>query len=750
MEKNKKDKNLILKNIYRMTTGLMLSIFMVNCNIGQKEQSNKGASTMLSPAPTNTVIIHEMAFEFDDKITTAFNSLSQQERIMVYYLQQAGATCTPLFIDHIHRHGLRIIDLFNTLHQHSSDLAEKTNLGFSAANFNKDVYEFLHYLLANHGQYFQREHGNAKRSPAKIGLSTLTQQNVIQAFEVLDLPEDAAFVKEQSAIIFDAATEPTLNVSGSIEKSAVNFYAKGFTEEDYQSIPAEKRGNINTYFDIAIVDGKRTPVVVPYAIGHRYSEELTQACGWLSKAYDLALKYPENFDNHFAESLRTMIEYLSTGNEDFFKKHSIAWLQSKSKLDYCFGFIECYDDPKGIRSSFQGEVTVKSLDITKLNALLPAIEATLPFPSAFKRDGVEDGTASIPNASINVKIFGMGHLGPMSVTAAYCLPNYSEIRASHGSKQIIYPSDKGLAQRLQPEKARRLFNLKERADWLAQHDPEGMLSRDIWDVQCILHETIGHASGKLATHTFKEGDKLTISNVTHKVGDTIPVTNNNIAEFLNGYDSSLEELRAEIVAQYVSVEYLDTLLQANFLTKWLSVMDKETLQKNLILGMAKTGLNRLLQLSDNATEITGAHAQANSVIMNYLIDNGGLTLAEEPITIDDKEFVVLGLTFKDFAKTRQLIKELLLEVQRIKSTADGQAVTRLFETYGTKIRNKDHIRYLQACREHLVGKVKASVTIYPVFEPVVDPVGQVIDCTATWPQNFLDGYSKTHPQLVHP
>lgn len=739
----------MLKNMCKMSSGFVLCFFMAHCNIGSREPSNKGASAMLSPAPTNTSIIHEMAFEFDEKITSAFNMLTTEERIMTYYIHRAGAACTPLFIDHLHRHGLKIIRLFDTLHRNAHDLTTCSNLGFNVTKFNKDVYDFFHYLLANHGQYFQREHGNEKRTPSKIGLQTLTPQNIIQALEALNRSEDVQFVKEHSAIIFDATTEPTLKVHGSIEKSAINFYAQGFTEEDYQAIPAKDRSNINTYFDVTIVDGKRIPRVTPFAIGHRYSDELTEACGWLTKAHSLAIKHPETFDAHFTKSLKLMIEYLSSGDEELFKEHSIEWLQSKNRLDYCFGFIESYDDPKGIRSSFQAEVTVKSLDISKLNSLLPSIEAALPLPAEFKRKGLADGTASIPNASINVKIFGTGHLGPVNSTAAYCLPNYSDIRATYGSKQIIYPSDKGLAQRLNPEKARRLFNLKTQADWLTKNDPDGALSRDIWDIQCILHETIGHASGKLDTHTFKEGDNLTIENVTHKIGDTIPVTNTNVAEFLCGYESALEELRAEIVALYVSVEHLDVLLKADFMTKWLSIMDKETLQKNLILGMAKAGISRLLQLSDTATEVTGAHALANYSIMNYLIDNGGLSLEEEVVTIDEKEFTVLGLTIKDFTKSRNLIKELMLEIQRIKSTGDGQAVTLLFETYGKKIRNIKHPAYLRACREHLVGKVKATVTIYPVFEPIADQLGNVIDCKASWPQNFLDGYSKTHPQLVN-
>lgn len=705
---------------------------------------------MLSTAPKEVSIVQELSFEFDENIPEIYNKLTSEERIMVYYLQRAGAACTPIYIDHLHRHGLRLIDLFNTLRQRNDDLAALTTLPFDVKQFSHEANEFLLYLLSNHGQYFQREHGNEKRTPERIGLTTLTKKNLIAALEALDLEEDVAFAQEHAGIIFDAKIESTLNVPGSIENSAVNFYAKGFTENDYQALSKDERSAINTYFDIQVTKGERKPIVSSFSVDGRYSEELTEAVAWLTKAHQHALKNPKYFDTHFAKSLDLMIHFLQTGDEEFFKQHSIEWLQTQSRIDYNFGFIESYHDPKGIRSSFQAEVTVKTLDISKLNKLLPAIEAQLPFPSEFKRDGVENGTASVPNASINIKLFGCGGLGPVSCTAAYCLPNYEEIRAEFGSKQIIYPSSKGLAQRLCPDKARRLFNLKDRVTWLEQHDPEGKLSNDIWDVQCILHETIGHASGKLATHTFREGDNLTIEGKTYQIGDTIPVTNKNISEFLSGYESALEELRAEIVALFVSTEYLDTLLGAGFMTKWLDVMSKEELKDRLTIGMAKAGINRLMQLSDGATEVTGAHAQANSTITNYLIEKGGVAIVEEIVTMDDKQFTVLGLIIKDREKTRNLVKELMLEVQRIKSTGDTQGVQALIETYGTKMPNLNYPRYLKECREHLVGKVKASVNIYPVFEPIVDATGNVIDSKAMWPQDFLDGYTKTYPQLIQP
>ncbi len=702
---------------------------------------------MLAQAPDTVIKVHEMAFNYNDAIPSAYNTLTPQERIMVYYLYRASAACTGVVVDQFHRHGLKLISLFSKLRAQAEKI-EHSQLSFDRKNFNSDVEAYLLYLLANHGQYFQREHGEEKRTPARIGLTTLTTDTLAAALTHLGKSTDVAWVKNNESIIFDAKTEGSATVHDNIPASAVNFYAREFTEEDYLSIPAEKRTHLNTYFDVTLDGNKRTPVVIPYAVSGRYSKELAQANAWLAQAHALALQYPQTFDHHFAKSLQLMIDFLQTGDEELFKQHSIEWLKTSSRLDYNFGFIECYDDPKAVRSTFQAEVTVKTVDISALNKILPKIEAELPFSDAFKRDGVKEGTASIPNASINVQLFATGGLGPMSVTAAYCLPNYEEIRSEHGSKQIIYPSRKSTEFKLNPDKCRRLFNSTKNRMFLEKYDSEGNLGRALWDTQCILHETIGHASGKLATHTFVTGDKLSIGDKTYTVGDTIPVTNKNISEFLSGYESTLEELRAEIIALYVSVEHLDTLLEAGFLKQWANLFGKETLIDRLILNMAGTGINRLFQLSDTATEITGDHARANCTIMNFLIENGGLDFVEEKVTVDDKEFTVLDLHVKDQAKSRTLIKELMLEVQRIKSTGDGQAVARLITTYGSKPRSPEHPRLLRAAREHIMGKIRATVSIFPVFKPIQDAAGKVIDSTAVWPSSFLEGYYQSHPEIV--
>ncbi len=251
--------------------------------------------------------------------------------------------------------------------------------------------------------------------------------------------------KKIEASFFDRTVEPTLCVPKSIDQSAVNFYAPEFTNKDFELVDAVGQSTLNAYFYLDATSGKPTPKYQKYHIGGKYDKELQVAVYWLQRAYEHAQKYPAQFDIHFQKSLAYLIEYLTTGDEEIFKQHSIEWLQSSSKIDYVYGYIETYDDPKGYRPPlFQSDVTIKSVDIDKLNALLPDLEERLPFRVEFKRSTVQGTEKLCRMLQLMFKAFTAGSLGPLNLTLAYCLPNYEEIRSMHGSKQIIYHAAKSM------------------------------------------------------------------------------------------------------------------------------------------------------------------------------------------------------------------------------------------------------------------------------------------------------------------
>ncbi len=154
--------------------------------------------------------------------------------------------------------------------------------------------------------------------------------------------------------------------------------------------------------------------------------------------------------------------------------------------------------------------------------------------------------------------------------------------------------------------------------------------------------------------------------------------------------------------------------------------------------MLETGLMRLLQQPDSATEVTGDHARANATITNYVIEAGGAKIVEELFEHEGKEYTVVALEITDMKKAMLATEKLLAEVQRIKSTGDGLAAKKLVDTYGIAIKNMAQFKQLRANNKLVVGDLKCKVEIYPHLEPVLDDGGDIIDVQATWPKNIFE------------
>ena len=717
---------------------LLTSLAVLNLNGAdmQKEYVEK-----LGDAPEQIDYFKELAVLPSKSISELYNNLKPEERVFVYYMFRASLPGNRIVADQIHRNCLQALDLFEEIVSKKELLkqADFEQVKLDVDAFLRDLTTYLVYLWTNHGPYFKKEHVNEKRTPSKLGFAVLNEQNLILVLDSLGKQDASSIVKNLSSFIFDKNFEPTNTVPDSIEKSSVNIYSQDFMDSDYEKLSQKERGGLNKYFYIKDEAGNKKPAYILYKVDGKYGKELEVCSYWLDKACKFVQDYPETFDKHLAKSLEYLIEFLKTGDEELFKKYSIEWLQSNSRIDYNFGFIECYSDPKAQRGMFEAEATIKTLDISKLNKVLPGIESQMPLPENYKRKTLSANSSSIPNASINSLIFGTGDLGPMNVVAAYCLPNYGDIRSKYGSKQVIYKPEKGLADIVNPLLYKKLFFLKDRSDWLIENDPDKDLLREIWTLHTILHETIGHGSGSFDKHTFKDGESLVVDDVTYKIGDQIEVTDENVDDFFVGYSNAVEELRAEIIALYIATYNLEKINQAGFLGEWTKKLGKEKVIEWLIWDMANSGLRRLITQDEKATEIAGDHALANSTILNYLVDNRGVKIVEQEVTVDEKTYKVLGCDIVDQQKAIEGIKELMVLVQTIKSTADGVEAKRLIGKYGKKINKPEYIKVLKSNLKAVVGDVKGSAFIYPDFFPVIDKEnGKIVDIQAKWPKNIVE------------
>lgn len=689
--------------------------------------------THLSAPSKDFTVYHEIAILPAQNIHSYYNQLSLEEKIFIYYLIRASAIGNKIASDQLHRDAQEIIDLCELIIKNEILFQEKPE-------FIDQVKTYLVYLWTSHSQYFNREDQQNKRTPNKLDLSHVTPQSLAEALEKIGIADAQSIITRLEKSIFDASYEPTLCVPDSIESSACNMYAQNFTEVDYQKLDPQARSQINSRCSF-LENG--LPRVEKYSAHERCAPELSIAIHWLKKASLYAEKHPLFFDEHVTKSLQFLIIFLETGNEEWFRKHSIEWLKTRSRVDYTFGFIESYDDPKAIRGMFAAEVSIKTININQLSLILPTIENELPFLDAYKRD-----TFDIPNASINVQVFGSGDYGPMKAVLAYCLPNYEDIRSQHGSKQIIYHEESNFGSLLHPELHAQLSYSNKQLNWIQTHDPKLEAINAAETLLTILHETIGHASGKLSMHTFVDGDVLTIENVTHTVGATIAVTNTNLKEFLHGYDQTIEELRAEIIALYVAVTHIDTIIATSIVPQ-LENITKEILQEWFIILMSTTAYRRLLRQPDDATIIAGDHARANSTITNYFLARGAIKEIREEKTINGIPYSVPSLHVENLEYAVQCIKDLMIQVQTIKSTGNGQDAHTLIQTYGTKISDPMLPKILRYNKQAVMGNIKAMATLYPSLQPFKNDKGDIIDIIATWPYDIFQ-MQHTINQMLSP
>lgn len=150
-----------------------------------------------------------------------------------------------------------------------------------------------------------------------------------------------------------------------------------------------------------------------------------------------------------------------------------------------------------------------------------------------------------------------------------------------------------------------------------------------------------------------------------------------------------------------------------------------------------TVIRRLHRQNPNEKEITGAHALANNTIANYIIAHGGASLEQEEVNIDGKKFNVLGYKINDMDKTLASIKALMIKVQELKSTGDGQGARKLIDTYGRYVRDLNQIKIVQENTDFVNQGLKATARVYPRYT-LVEKDGKVVDVKTSWPSGIVE------------
>jgi hypothetical protein len=316
---------------------------------------------------------------------------------------------------------------------------------------------------------------------------------------------------------------------------------------------------------------------------------------------------------------------------------------------------------------------------------------------------------------------GIGGLGPVFSTLAYCLPNYSDLRSEFGSKQVMYPQPA-------PSDVPRylaIYFTEEDRDAFAKYSPDLALEAAVSSLCTTLHETIGHASGSM------------IEGVTEKVRN----------ERLGRWGNGLEEMRAEILALYTFMKFFDEIVDTGFLGEWPKIVPKEFLLRLAIDDVAGGGWRRWRGLPSGSTSISQAHALADTGIMYYLIDHcpQHVQLIQETVTLDgEAPFPALRLRVGDVNQIFPVVEELAQKVQHMSSTADVALVNEFMTTYASSTRDASYADIVTHMRNTQNHGVIETVSVFPEFNVVEDGQGNVVDVTPVTPADPLSHFLKLY------
>jgi len=450
-------------------------------------------------------------------------------------------------------------------------------------------------------------------------------------------------VAELTPVMFDSSLDAKL-VSKSADRdvltsSAVNFYA-GLTQPEVEAFYADTAGargatSVSLGINSRLVKIDGVAVEQVQKVGGRYTEAIERIVAWLEKAAGCA----ENDVQRAA--LDKLIRFYRTGSLEDWDDYNIAWLRdTDSHVDVINGFIEVYNDPLGMRGTFESIVSFRDPEATRRIGTIAGaaqwFEDHMPFFGRHKKPSV----TGISGKVITV-VIESGDAAP-STPIGVNLPNSDWIRREHGSKSVTLANIVAAYNAVRGGVDREFSYGALEAE---RNERYGELAATL---HVDLHEVIGHGSGQ----------------IEHGVG--------SLHETLKNYGSTLEEARADLVALYFAVD--PKLVELELMP---SVEVGYAAYDQFVRGALLQQLNRI----EPGRDLEEDHMRNRQLIAAWAYEHGLKDNVIERRTRDGKTFFVIN----DYAKLRALFGRLLRELQRIKSTGDYAAIRELVERYAVKV-----------------------------------------------------------------
>lgn len=609
-----------------------------------------------------------------------WDSLTLQQKEYIYHLSEAAKAGRDIFWDQNFKHGIKIRRALEGIFEN-----------YSGEKESSDWKEFVVYakrvFFSNgiHHHYAEEKFipGCSQEYFAKL----------------MDESGQSELKEELIPMLFDPALYPyRKNITGEgdlLLGSSVNFYdsvSRAEAEAFYAKMADPKDETPISYgLNSRLV--KRGGVVQEevYKSGGLYGAAIDKIIEHLEKASAVA-------ENDIQRGyIAKLIDYYRTGDLNTWDEYNIAWVKdTDSQVDFINGFIEDYNDPLGMKATWEAVVNFKDIEASKRTEIISNnaqwFEDNSPVSAEYKKKEVKGVSAKV----ITVAQLG-GDCHPTSPLGIN-LPNADWIRKEHGSKSVT------------------IANISEAYDKAAEEAPKSMTAEFSWDeaesalikqygsvtnnLHTDMHECLGHASGQLRPGT--------------------------AAGALKDHSSALEEARADIFALYYMP---DTKLVE------LGIMPDAEAYKASYISYIRNGLMTQFVRVELGKSVTQAHMQGRKLIAEWCFEKGkgtgegGADVIEKRVR-DNKTYFVIN----DYAKLRGLFGDLLAELQRVKSEGDYAAGKKLIETYAVNIDPALH----KEVRDRY-----ASLNLRPYggfINPDIIPVekdGKITDYKIEYPADFL-------------
>lgn len=615
-----------------------------------------------------------------------FDKLSLRRKLLVYYLSEAALSGRDITFDQFGRYNIQIRKTLEAIYLNYKEDRE-------APDF-KALEVYLKRVWFSNGIY--HHYGCDKFKPDFS--EDFFVKNIYSLNKELLPLEDGETVdelcKKLVRVIFD---ENFMSVKVNkkdgedlVQTSACNFY-EGVTQSEVEAYYSgikdpEDKEPLSYGLNSTVIkrDGEIKEEV--WCLKGKYGKAIEKIIFWLDKAAGVA----ENEKQ--LGVINSLIDYYKTGNLRMFNRYCIDWVnEGESAVDFINGFIEVYDDPLGLKGTWEGLVEYRDIEGTKRTKLISDnaqwFEDNSPVDPRFKKKKVIGVSANV----ICAAMLGGGEYP--STAIGINLPNADWIRAEHGSKSITISNIISAYN-----EAARGNGFDD--EFVIDSETKKMVETygDICDIiHTDLHECLGHGSGQLLPGVDPDA--------------------------LKAYGNTIEEARADLFGLYYEAD--EKLVELGLLP------DREAYKAAYYTYMMNGLLTQLARIK-KGNNIEEAHMRNRALIARWCYEQGKADNVVELVAVNGKTFVRVN----DYEKLRKLFARLLAEIQRIKSEGDFAAARNIVERYAVKIEPSLHDEIIS--RYNALGIPPYKGFINPVLTPVTDEKGKICDVKVDYTEPYAE------------